>query len=150
MSAPQQVQDVAAPRKRKSRVLSVLGVVVGVVVGYVVITPVIRGEDTPQPTVGESAAPRAANAGDRASAAQAALDAETHCEKAVAERLNSPVTPGFPEAHETSLAGLGHEVRGVVDSQDGSGASVRSTFECTVFPVGAGQFSVTVTELSEQ
>jgi hypothetical protein len=130
--------------------LSVLGVVVGAVVGYVVITPVIRGEDTPQPTAQESTAPRVADAGDRASATQAALDAESRCEEAVAERLNSPASPDFPEAHETSLAGLGHEVRGVVDSQDGSGASVRSTFACTVFPVGAGQFSVTVTELSEQ
>ncbi|MFG1784264.1 hypothetical protein ACGFIU_17645 [Rhodococcus oryzae] len=53
MSASQQVQDVTAPRKRKNRVLSVLGVVVGAVVGYVVITPVIRGEATPQPTAGQ-------------------------------------------------------------------------------------------------
>ncbi|AQA24363.1 hypothetical protein BTZ20_4394 [Rhodococcus sp. MTM3W5.2] len=120
--------------------MSVLGVVVGAVVGYVVITPIIRGENTPQPTAEDLAAPRAADARDRASAAQAALDAESRCEEAVAERLNSPATPDFPEAHETTLAGLGHEVRGVVDSLDSSGGVSAAPSNAACFRSAPGSF----------
>ncbi|WP_275792673.1 DUF2510 domain-containing protein [Prescottella equi] len=73
--------------------------------------------------------------------------AEVACEKAIKERLKSPASADFPDNNTRKKADGAFEVRGVVDSENGFGATMRSYFGCTVSPVGTDQHRVVVDEL---
>lgn len=68
-------------------------------------------------------------------------DAEVMCEKFVKNRLKSPGTADFPGVTDDDYAKTKvlsnakpwkYKVTGVVDSQNGYGATVRSNYVCTV------------------
>lgn len=73
--------------------------------------------------------------------------AEIACEDAVRERLKSPSTADFPDTNYRQESSGVFDVRGTVDSQNGFGATVRSIFGCTVTPINADRYTITVDEL---
>lgn len=54
------------------------------------------------------------------------------CEEAVAERLKAPATAVFSNFTKEELDGRLTVVRGTVDSENGFGAMIRSSFKCHV------------------
>ncbi len=55
------------------------------------------------------------------------------CEEAVTNRLKSPATAVFSDFQKDELDGRLTVVRGNVDSENGFGAMIRSSFKCHVF-----------------
>lgn len=74
--------------------------------------------------------------------------AEIACEKAIAQELKAPSTADFPDTNSRSTTGGSFDVRGVVDSENSFGGTVRSYFGCTVAPAGYDQHRVTINELT--
>lgn len=67
--------------------------------------------------------------------------AATACQELVSERLKSPATAQFPEpqVQERGAAGDAFLVTGEVDSQNGFGAMVRSSYSCELYTPDGGQ-----------
>ena len=133
------LQPTHKPPKKKMGCLPVLMIGAAVVIGLGVIGSAFGGgsdyeEDSPD----RPAAPREFSQ----------FTAEIFCEDKVREMLKSPSTADFPDTTATREQGGAFDVRGVVDSQNSFGATVRSTFGCTVTPINADQARVTVDELT--
>jgi hypothetical protein len=126
-----------APRsEKKNGYLSILGVGVAAVAG-VVMWSMFSGDDSDD-------APRAPDKPREFSS----FAAEIACEDAVRDRLKSPSTADFPDTTARKESGT-FDVRGVVDSQNTFGATVRTVFGCTVTPIDADRYTITVGELAE-
>lgn len=52
------------------------------------------------------------------------------CKQLVKDRLRSPSTAAFPEINLNNLDGKSFEIVGVVDAQNGFGATIRGSFKC--------------------
>lgn len=63
--------------------------------------------------------------------------AKAACEQAVRERLKSPSSAEFPHEYPSEVRPGTYRMRSHVDSQNGFGAMLRSTFDCEA--VGAGR-----------
>ncbi len=151
-TAPQVTQPPAAspPAKKLHGWKKAAVIAAAVIAGLYALNFVIEAGQKPEPTAEEVAAEKAADAKQEAqnAARTAAANAELLCEEAVTNQLKSPSTADFPDKHTVMpFQATGHEVRGVVDSQNGFGATVRSYFGCTVVPASVGRYTVEVTEL---
>ena len=72
------------------------------------------------------------------------FEAVAACESLVEGRLRSPATAGFDSSARGG--GVSWRVTGVVDSENGFGALVRTSFACDV-TVGGGRVRAVITEL---
>ncbi|ORI15795.1 hypothetical protein BJI47_01410 [Rhodococcus sp. 1168] len=74
--------------------------------------------------------------------------AEIACENAIEDQLKAPSTADFPDTNSKRISGGAFDVRGIVDSENAFGGTVRNYFGCTVAPAGYDKHRVTVNELT--
>lgn len=76
--------------------------------------------------------------------------AQVVCEKWVKTQLKAPATAQFDTATRTSLGNDRYHISGPVDAENGYGALIRNTYDCTVAFTGADTYRYESVVLNEQ